>query len=222
MKPYLNAAVAAFLLSASPLAAQAAEVKVIRVMGDDIQVPVPDGYCEPQGPYRDNAQRAEASDSQNVTFLTLFRCDEMAAGGDLQHLIYIKAPKPALAARATLKELLDAMGAIPASELSAALDDNRIRPGVEKDASQVFGTSVQIQSEIKPATKDAFGWYMAGTVDYSVAGRNLGLAVAIGMTAVKGHVLSYNAYGPGKDVTAVRAALAQAKAETKVFVEANP
>jgi hypothetical protein len=223
MKPLLSTAIALFLLSAAPLAAQAAgsQVKVIRVMGDDIRVPVPEGYCEPQGSYRDNAQRAEASDSQNVTFLTFFRCDEMAAGGDLQHLIYIKAPKPALSARATLKELLDGMGSIPASDLASALDDDKIRPGVEKDASQVFGTNVQIKSEIKPAAKDAFGWYMAGTVDYSVAGKNLGLAVAIGMTAVKGHVLSYNTYGPGKDVAAVRATLAQAKAETKVFVEAN-
>jgi len=71
MKPYLNAAMALFLLSAAPLAVQAAEpkIKVVRVIGDDIRVPIPDGFCEPEGPFQDNARLAEASDTQNVTFL---------------------------------------------------------------------------------------------------------------------------------------------------------
>jgi len=222
MKPYLNAAMALFLLSAAPLAAQAAEpkIKVVRVIGDDIRVPIPDGFCEPEGPFQDNARLAEASDTQNVTFLALFSCADMAKG-DVQHMIYIKGPKELLTTRASLKELLDAMGAVPESEMNKVLADDSISPGVEKDASKAFGQKVEMKTEIQPAAKDAYAYYLAGSVEADVGERHIVTAVGVAMTSVKGHVLSYNAYMPGKDVAAIRAALEQAKAETRKLLAAN-
>jgi hypothetical protein len=201
--------------------AAAQSVKSIRVMGDDIRVPVPAGWCEPHDQYVDNAQRAAASDPDNVTFLTLFKCAEMEGGGDLQHLIYIKGPRNALAVRATLPELLKAMGDIPPSDLTAALASDKLDTTAGKNLSQVMGTTVDVQTDIKPAATDASGWYLAGVVRYSAADKNMGLAVAVGMTAVKGHILSYNYYTPGIDLATVRAALTEAQTSTKGFVAAN-
>jgi len=136
-------------------------------------------------------------------------------------MIYIKGPKELLTTRASLKELPDAMGAVPESEMNKVLADDSISPGVEKDASKAFGQKVEMKTEIQPAAKDAYAYYLAGSVEADVGERHIVTAVGVAMTSVKGHVLSYNAYMPGKDVAAIRAALEQAKAETRKLLAAN-
>jgi hypothetical protein len=202
--------------------AQAAEAfKTIRVVGDDIRVPIPEGYCEPRSQYADAAQMASALDNQNVTFLSLISCKEMDAGGPMSHFIYIKAPKNALNARVGLAELLKGMGEVPPSELSKALEGDRIDAQIEKDAGSMLGRRLEVKTEIKPAASDAFAYYLAGTVAMDAGDGRSASGVAVALTAVKGHVISYNTYAPPGDLASVREALAQAKQEVRRLVEAN-
>jgi len=227
------AALACAVLAAAP--AQAAPAKAappkamqvgpttlsFRMLGDEITVPTPAGYCEPTGPYADAAQVAAAGDSQNVTLLSLYNCAEMAAGAPSQHWAFIKAPKSLMSTRATLAQLLEGMGAVPESDLKAALEDPNINEGVQKELSKVTGADVKVASSIVPVDRDANGYYLAGTVQMSAGESNIAAAVAVGFTAVKGHLITYNLYGPGQSPAAVRAVLDVARVETKRIVDAN-
>ena len=198
-----------------------ARLAQIRVVGDAIEVPLPAGYCEPTGTYVDTAQVSAAGDSQNLTLLSLFSCAEMARGATPEHFAYVKIPKSALSAHMTLPELLSGMGAVPDSEMKAAIDNDKVSPGVQKDLSTVTGRDVAVHTAIVPADRDANGYYMAGVVQMSAGTQEITTAVAVALTAVKGHMLSYNFYAPGQTSEEVRAVLEQTKAETKRLVAAN-
>lgn len=193
-----------------------------RIMGDEIIVPTPAGYCEATGAFADAAQLAAAGDNQNLTPLTLYNCAEMAAGGPAQHWAMIKVPKSMMNARATLAELLAAMGSIPDSEMQALIRDPKITDDVSKNLSQVSGAEVKVASAIAPVDRDDNGYYMAGTVNMASGQEAVGVAVAVGLTTVKGHIISFNLYGPGQTPAAIRAVLDDARAATKKLRAANP
>ena len=217
----LTAVVLAGLASGAAAAEKPRALAHFRIAGDEIAVPIPPDLCEPTGAFADRAQMAAAADSQNVTLLSLFNCAEMKAGTVPQHFAYIKAPKNTLNTRMTLAELLKAMGDVPDSEMRAAIADDKISPAISKDVSAVAGKDVKVQSAILPADKDASGYYMAGVVQVQADGGDASTGVAVGITATKGHLLSYNFYAPGQGAAEVRALLGQTKAETKRLVEAN-
>ena len=208
-------------VTAPKAAAMGLQTLSFRMLGDEITVPTPAGFCEPTGAYADTAQIAAAGDSQNVTLLSLYNCSEMAAEQPSQHWAFIKAPKSLMSTRATLAELLEGMGAIPESDMKVALENPEINEQVQKDVGQVIGRDVKVVTRIVPVDRDANGYYMAGTVLMSAGETKIAAAVAIGFTSVRGHLITYNLYGPGQSPAAIRAVLDEARATTKRIVDAN-
>jgi hypothetical protein len=192
-----------------------------RLAGDEIAVPMPAGFCEQAGKFADQAQLMAAADNQNVTLLSLASCAEMAAGGPLSHYAYVKIPKRALTARVTLPELLAQMGAVPESEMKSAVANDKISPNVEQGLHAVTGRDVKVRSSIVPVDRDASGYYLAGVIDVSLGDKSGTIAAVVAITAAKGHILTYNLYGPRIDAPGVHALLVDAKAETTRILAAN-
>ena len=215
----LPGAVAALVLSSAAHAAP--RTLSVKIGGDEVRMPVPEGYCEPQGRYANIAQLTDAMDSQSITYLALVDCAAQAGGGDLQRYLFLRAPKAMMAERLTRPELLDRMGPVPDSSLNLALDN----PGVERarqDAERAQGRKLEVSADIRPVAKDAHGFYVAGLMKTGSGGQTRETAIAIGATTAQRHVVAINSYVRGSDLAAVREALRVAREATRELAEANP
>jgi hypothetical protein len=192
-----------------------------RLAGDEIAVPMPAGLCDPKGGYVDGAQAVAAADNDNITLITLYDCAEMARGEHPSHYAMIKAPKSGLSKRATREELVKGMGDIPKTNFTDKIQRDKLTE-VGGNVSKVLGEDVAFTGNIAPIDKDDLAFYLGGVVGLSLAGdapQNVSVVVAV--TAVKGHIISYNFYGPGDRISDVAAVLRRAKSEVKRLVDAN-
>ncbi|MBL8552638.1 MAG: hypothetical protein JNL41_00060 [Phenylobacterium sp.] len=215
------AAMAAALL-AWPQAASAADgITAIRVGGDEIRAPVPAGYCPPEGRYANIAQITDAMDSQSITYLALVDCDALAEGRNLRRYLFLRAPKVMADQRLTRAELIERMGPIPETPLNLALN-NPAWEQAKAEAERSAGRKLQVGADMRPVARDANGYYVAGVIKLSAGAEARWTAVAVGATAVKGHVLAVTSYIAGSDADALRETLDVAKASAKALAEANP
>lgn len=191
------------------------------LVGDTIIVPLPEGYCTPRGRFEGMAQLTAAADKENLTTATLYRCDDIAADQAPSRYALIKTPRNMLLVRATRKELLDAMGAVPASDLAAALDPENLGREASKSATDVLGAETEIGVSIKPVAADQYGYYLSGIGQASVGGATFKICFAAVMTTIKGHVISYYFYAPGQSLTDIANVLALTKAEVRRLIKAN-
>ncbi len=203
------------------MSASGAEAASFRLAGDTIAVPEPQGFCEPQGAYIDFAQALAAADNKNLTLLTLYNCAEMTSGGAVAHYALVKTPTAAITQRATRDELLKAMGDIPKSELTTALLNEQVQKEMGENASKVFGRNVAFAGKIVPIDKDEAAFYMGGLITVKTnSGESTGVVV-VAMTTIKGHILTYNLYGPGGGTTEIATVLKQAKSDIRSMIAAN-
>jgi hypothetical protein len=168
----------------------------VRLGGDEVWLAVPSGYCEPMGRYANLAALTDASDSQSVTYLALVDCADQAAGRAISRSLLLRAPKSAMSERVTRAEFLDRLGTLaptPAAE--------RPRDGA-----------------LRLVAGDENGRYLGGLIRQ---GRRT-TALAVAVTAVKGHVVSLSSYVTGEPEQALEAALGIAQAQARALVEANP
>jgi hypothetical protein len=193
----------------------------VRIIGDDIQVPLPPGYCEVTGKYADYAQLAAATDNDNITVLQLDDCAEMAAGGRVQHFAVIKAIKKALAQRVPRDVFLHAMGAVPPSELSNAITDANLNKRVQDGIANVTSMNVQLETKIAPIASDDVAYYLGGLVKMQAADTAYQTSVVVALTSVKGHLIGYDFYAPGETARDLAALLAKTKGETRRLLGAN-
>ena len=216
------AAAGAMLTSAAAAAAPSERFVTFNVMGDDVRTPIPDGLCEVRDRYVALAQMLAAGDEQNLTFMTLYDCAAMDRGESSANYILIKAPRTSLRVKVERPELLEAMGAIPPSELAAVLDGDTIDASANKSLNEVLGLEGEIKSNIQPVDRDTSGYYLAGVLKMQVDEQAHTSVVAVAITSIKGHVLSYNVYNDGDKPADIAAVLNRAKTGLSGWIAANP
>jgi hypothetical protein len=191
-------------------AAQAAERSVgVTVDGQTIQVPLPEGYCAPTGAYVERARSVAALDEANETLLTLYDCATMAAGGvDMPRYAHLKFPRSARGHTLTMDQVRDAFPDAP-SDFARLLNEAVDEKALGKEFSDLSKADVKVEvGGLKPVGEDATGVYLAGVMTLQVNGATRPLAAAVGVSSVKGKLVSFNAYAQGGTVPDVAAQLA--------------
>lgn len=204
-------------------AASAAAPAEFRIGGVVLKFTLPPGYCAPQRKYIDIAQLVTASDNQNVTDLTAYKCD----GGVMtaKDPLLIKTPKSVLMTDVERPELLKQMGAVfdnPA--FSTAIATGSIDSDSAKSISEVLGQSVTVKTTIKPIGKDDTCAYLAGTVAIGPGagdGEPEASAVTGCITAVNKRILIVYVYGSYSGPQSIIALAPKAKALALQLIAEN-
>jgi len=169
-------------------------------------LPVPAGFCLPQGEDAAAAQLIAASDRDNVTHASLLQCDEKRRWVDY---FLIKTPTTALVATMTN----DAFQRAAEPELAKGFNSDEITASVSKDVSETVQSKIDLKGQIVFLGKDETCLYLGAVFDVTGAnGTAYTLAMAQCMTVVGGKMLSIYRYGEGKDGKAVEALKPSAKA----------
>ncbi len=202
--------------------AAAPVIATISLPGAELQFPLPDGYCLPQGQYDAIAKVTAAADTTNATDLSYDSCAEMKAGQDLAHFGMVKTPKEALLQSYSLPELVASFkAALGSGELRKALEDPKMLDSAKTDLKSVLGKDPTVSATIQPVDVDENGAYLAGTVTVSVDGKADVSAIAAGITVVKTKLVMCYFYAPFHSLADVADVLKAAKAETALFIRQN-
>jgi hypothetical protein len=213
------ASLGATALPAAPPAPMDASFRVGTVA---FEMPLPSGYCLPRGLQIDVAQLVAAGDSENVTNLTLFPCDDPVEGPDLgagNDYILIKTPKQALIAEVSRVELLRGLGqAFENPAFTEALASGKLLKDAGKGVGDVVGTTVDLSGDVAPRGKDDFCAYLGGTMAVASSIKSYTVAVGGCITAVGGRVLSVYWYGADEGPASVARLLVKAKGLARTIV----
>lgn len=218
---------ALFLLAAT-LAASTAGAAVtpapstFRIGGVDFALPLPTGYCVPQGKQIDIAQLIAAADPNSVTHLTLMKCGvEITTGANDYTLI--KTPKTALVAAVDRPTLLASLGAeFDKPETLKYLQSDAFDKKVSEDAGKVIPGKPQFTGDIKPLGRDDVCAYLGGTTKVVGNGASYSQAVGTCITSIGKRVVVVNRYGIRADEAGVAILLRQAKALALTIKTSSP
>lgn len=201
---------AAALLCAAFPASAAERSASFRSGGVEFQLPLPAGFCLPEGKAIEAAQLLAAGDNENVTHLTLVPCE---VKDDLERdYILLKTPVPAIMAsfdRAEFLKEIEAASATP--EVNALFSSPEIARQSGEDLGKVLGTRVDLSGTLRPVGNDDTCWYLGGTIAVASAVANYSISVGICVTVVGQRLLSINWYGPDKGSPGVAELLVKAK-----------
>lgn len=191
------------------------------LIGDNIIVPLPAGYCPASGRFEGIAQLTAAADKENLTTASLYLCDDIASDTAPTRYALVKTPRKLLLVKASRSELLAEMGAIPPSELGALMNSENLGKEASKSASEVLGAKTEIGVNIQPVAADEYGYYITGTGQGSAGTQTFQVCFAGVLTTIKGHVIAYYFYAPGQTLGDIAAVLALTKAEVRRLIKAN-
>lgn len=200
----------ALLLISASQAAQAETAASFRFGGVEFEVPLPAGYCLPQGQDIDVAQVLAAADHSNVTHLTLQRCHH--EDGPLLDYILIKTPTQALLARVGREELLEGVGqAFDAAPFASAIESGEFLSEAAEGLSSATGTLVDMSGGIRPLGRDSMCAYLGGIVEISSGVASYSISIGSCITAISDRVVAVHWYGPDTGSAGVAALLTRAR-----------
>lgn len=212
---------AAALATSSVSAADTAAPAGFRVGGVDFSLPLPKGYCLPQGVQIDIAQMIAAADPNSVTDLTLVQCGVTIGTGANDYTL-IKTPTAALAAAVDRPQLLASLGAeFDKPETLKMLQSDEFDRKVSEDAGKAIPGKPQFAGDIKPLGRDDVCAYLGGTT--KVTGNGISYLQAVGtcITSIGNRVVVVNRYGTKADDAGIAALLREAKA-VALTIKATP
>lgn len=208
---------AATCLVATPLSAapKAPAEASFRLGGMTFRLPLPSGYCLPQGLDVDVAQQVAAGDIENLTHLTLFPCTSGKGGpgiGD-QNYIVIKTPRQVLLTQVSREELLKGLGEeFEKPAFAEALTSGNSLKDIAKGASEALGTPVDLSGEVAPRGKDEICAYLGGTLKVETKAISYTVAVGGCITSIEGRVMTVYWYGPDQGPAGIARLLVKTKA----------
>lgn len=206
----LSSWIAAVALAAGS-ASSDVQPSAFRVGAAAFNLPVPEGFCLPEGKDAAAAQLIAASDRDNVTHLSLLQCDETRRWLDY---FLIKTPTVALMATVTNDEFQRAVE----PDLAKGFNSDEIVASASKDVSETFQSKVDLKGKIVYLGKDEVCLYLGGVFDVTMRGGvDYTLAMAQCMTVVAGKMLSIYRYGDGNDRKAIEALMPSTKALAKAI-----
>lgn len=213
---------AAALATASAGAADTAAPAGFRVGGVEFSLPLPAGYCMPQGVQVDIAQMIAAADPNSVTDLTLVQCGVTIGTGANDYTL-IKTPKAALGMTVDRPQLLASLGAeFDKPETLKFLQSEEFDKQVSEDAGKAIPGKPQFTGDIKPIGRDDVCAYMGGTTKVTGNGTSYLQAVGTCITSIGNRVVVVNRYGIKTDDAGVAILLRQAKALALTIKAAPP
>lgn len=194
MKLLSSAAMLAMASIVSPEGVLAEQTVSFRFGGMEFETHIPDGYCLPRGRDIDVAQLRAAADDQNVTHLTLYRCQEAGVRRDY---ILIKTPNAALPLRLPRQSFLAGVGeAFDSGPLRSDLASGEMVRQVEDRVSSVIGREVDLTGSIRPLGRDDVCAYLGGTMQVSSSTLTYSVSLGTCITVVSNRVITINWYGP--------------------------
>lgn len=170
-----------------------------QVTGVEIAMPIPKGFCLPQGKGVAIAQLVAASDDANVTDLTLHKC-----GDETQFVDYyiLKTTKELLAVAISRADLIaELVKALDDPAVKMAVDPARLAPDIERSFTSVTGRKATIDGGIRWLGHDDACVYMAGVITLKTERGDSVRAVSGCMTAVAGRAVNVYRYSDGADPT---------------------
>ncbi|MDQ8757289.1 hypothetical protein RCO27_13745 [Sphingosinicella sp. LHD-64] len=204
----LLAVAVAFLIT--PIDAVGAQRASFRMPGIEFELPIPAGYCLPQGAQADAAQLLAAADSLNVTHLTLVRCEESPEAATDYNLI--KTPRQALLTTIERRAFLDSVGeAFATTELTQLMESGSLNSQSEEGISQVIGRQIDISGSIRPLGRDQVCAYVGGTVQMQSNEVSYDISMGACMTIVSSRLLFIYAYGPASGSAGVARLMVRAR-----------
>jgi len=177
------------------------------VGGANFEMPIPAGFCLPNGKTADAARLLATGDKDNVTSVTLLSC----TGDGFDTYILIKTPVSLSNTDFTREETLKSLGAAFETPL---FKDRLPSAVIDKSAqglSEAFGQKVDLAGEVKPLGKDQACAYLGGTMDVKMPQITYRVSVGTCLTAVGRRFIAVNAYGPDKGSAGVAALVATAR-----------
>lgn len=198
------------LIFALALAAQptsSARTTEINVGAVRLRVPLPVGYCLPEGDQVAVAQLLAAVDTDNVTLLTLNDCESMRADGNY---LIIKTPISVLNAEISRAELIGEMTTPEAAQgmEEGASDSDR---ETNERYAELGAEDASIATDIKMRGNDDVCVYLGGIGTETVGGKVIPKAIAGCLTAVGGRMVSLYGYREGGDPEGYRKLMPQLK-----------
>ena len=180
--------------------AQAADV-LFTVNEVKMAVPIPAGYCLPEGSDKRTADLLAKGDVENVTLATLIRCDKAGrTEGPGNDYMLIKAPKPALGTRMTRAEFLTAMSAeFGKAEWQNGESGTKATASAAKGLSDAFNTSVEISGAVGPRGADSDCAYLGGMLNVDGGGVTYPIILGGCLTTAGEKVVAVFAYDNPKD-----------------------
>ena len=213
---------AAALVTSSANADDTAAPVTFRVGGVEFSMPMPAGYCLPQGTQIDVAQLIAAADTNSVTHLTLVRCGKAFSTAANDYTL-IKTPKTALIATIERPELLASLGAeFDKPETLKMLQSDEFDQEISKQAGEVIPGKPQFTGDLKPLGRDDVCAYMGGTVKVEQGSFSYLQSVGTCITSVGKRVIVVNRYGVRADDAGVASLVREAKAEALSIKARSP
>lgn len=190
----VTAIAAAVAFTAS--AAQGAERVTFAVGEENFSIPVPDGYCVPDGRDKQILDVTASGDKQNITPVSLIRCERRnhPEGIGLDYFL-VKAPREVLATRIERPEFLKMMEPEMGKAGWQEQQSGKILDGVSKDVSDAVGSDIAITGSIGPHGVDSDCAYMGGVLDVETAAGKQSILVGACMTSTGTKIMTVNAYG---------------------------
>ena len=179
--------------------------------GVHFEVPVPSGFCPPQGELAEFAQRAATADVQNVSHLTFYDCDQQGSERIVDYIL-IKTPRPALGARVTREQLMADLGAEFAAAPSGGsmLSDESLE-AIEGRIASAMGTRLNLAGAVRPLGRDSECAYLGGTFTVTGPTGTFTVAAAACITTVADRVITINWYGADRGSEGMVEMLARAR-----------
>lgn len=171
--------------------AKATEVNVGAVT---LRVPLPAGFCLPEGDEIGVAQMLAAADTANITLLTLTGCDAAQTGG--QYLL-VKAPFSAINMDVSRAELI---AELTTPEAISSMEQGASSTHAANERFAELGVNdVSIEASIQMRGSDDVCVYLGGLGTEIVKGKAIPKAMAACMTAIGGRMVSLYRYREGAD-----------------------
>ncbi|UKK82822.1 hypothetical protein L7H23_09565 [Sphingopyxis sp. BSN-002] len=174
-------------------------------------MPIPEGYCLPDGNDKALFDVTASGDKYNITPLALIRCDRRhhPEGIGADYLV-VKAPLGMLDAEISRPEFLKLVEPEMGKAKWQDGESGKLLGDVSKNMTEATGSEIAITGTLAPQGVDADCAYIGGKLNVEVTTRSMVILGGICMTAVGGKIMTVNAYNidgtPGGFVRQMRRA----------------
>lgn len=197
---------------------QGNDLAYFRMGGVDFAVPIPAGYCVPQGRDVDIAQALAATDNINLTHVTLMKCGE----NDLLNYFILKTPRAAILKDFQLEPFLNEIGVqFQSTAIKDFMSDGSLDKEVKKGFQTVLGSDLDLTTDIKPLGRDERCAYVGGTAEFTNVPDPYKISMGRCITIISNRIISIYSYGSRTDVQGVVEQLKKAK-ELSVRMTGKP
>ena len=179
------------LIQAVPIQAQDRVVN-FSIGNRQFSMPVPEGYCTPEGELVDAANAAAEIDTMNVTLTTLFACNEGEMQMPVERYILVKTP------RFAVHELLEKVTSLQEWEMDLRGPDAeggaQIEEGVEDSYQRMRGENLELDMTTRLLGRDEECVYLGGRFATESSARSI-LGRAVTCMTVRGRkAININLY----------------------------